>query len=158
MKKYYQVLLYPVVILAICCALAILLGVLLLAFAPSLSKAGGLLVGICSAIGIAIVLPCLIGVLCSYIKVDDEKIIFPTQPTSNRRIKEYIVKIDDIDSIITYVSVGDGFFTRSTRFYVFKLKSGDSFKQVFYNYGKKNEAQIVNTLKKKVKFIQHIPV
>lgn len=158
MKKYYQVLLYPVVVLAICCTLAILSGALLLAFAPSLSKVGGLLVGICSAIGIAIVLPCLIGVLCSYIKIDDEKIIFPTTPTPNYRLKEYTVKIDDIDSIIAYISVGDGFFTRSTKFYIFKLKSGDSFKQVFYNYGRKNEAEIVNSLKKRVKFIEHIPV
>ncbi len=158
MKKYYQVAIYPVAILGIACVLSILVGVLVVAIVPTKPSFAWGLIGVGCVVGFAIILPCLIGVLCSYIKIDDEKIIFPTPPASNYRLKEYTVKIDDIDSIITYISVGDGFFTKSTRFYIFKLKSGDSFKQVFYNYGKRNEAEIVNTLKKRVKFIEHIPV
>lgn len=158
MKKYYQIAIYPVSILGIACILSTLVGILVVTISPSKPSYAWGLIGVGCAVGVAIILPCLIGVLCSPIQMNNEKIVFPTTSEPNFRLKEFTVKIEDIKSITTYVSIGDGLFTSDTRFYVFQLKNGDTFRQAFFSYGKKNEAEIINALKQEVEFIEHVPV
>jgi hypothetical protein len=57
------------------------------------------------------------------------------------------IRFSEIQNIAFEANYGDGFMTSDTTFVTFYLKNGKNFKTVFYNYGKKQEKEILSALK-----------
>ena len=86
----------------------------------------------------------------SYLLIDDEKISFPITRSPKLKFKRNEVLFSEIKCLEIRHVDGDGIITKDTNFYKFKLKSGISFKETLFSYGKKQEKEIVAILKQKV--------
>ena len=84
--------------------------------------------------------------------IDNEKIIFPRGANKNGRmvLEKTTVKFCDIASIGIELYKGDGFVSKDTNFYTLKLKNRETITVTLYAYGKKEEKEILEIIKKSI--------
>ena len=168
MKKYFQPAAKISGILSVVFSAMILSGVLLIIFAPEQTNLILFFLGFgipLSLISLAVFIPAV----RSYVIIDDNRIVFPTTKEPKLSLKRNPVLFKDIKRIsvtcheaskpnillviLFAILLQDALSgTKSTYTYTFHLKNGDKFTETFYNYGKKQEQEIISILKERVCF------
>ena len=152
MKKYRQSCIkFLSVLIAICC-LMIAVGIVL-AFIDYESQT---LIFCFLGIGIPwtlILFLILLPAARNYLLIDDEKIVLPITRVPKIRVKRNVLSYNQINCIRVVKYKGDGLISKDTTFYRFILNDGCEFTETFYCYGKVQEREIVERLKKYVCFV-----
>lgn len=152
MKKYYQQATKAFAGFTAVCVLMIIIGVLLIVFVKEQLDLVLLFLGAGISLGI-ISLSVFLGCALSYLQIDQEKTIFPVTRAPKLRLKRSTILYDEIKFIKPTFYQGDGIFSKDTTMYHFVLNSGHEFAETFYQYGKKQEQEIVSLLQSHIDFL-----
>ncbi len=151
MKKYVQRAQYWFLALTLLSFVCIVAGVVLRIFSYDSSQFIWLL--ILPILMFLLFFPCYIAAARSYLLIDSEKIVFPVTRSPKTTLKRNTVLFSDIAWVEERFSKGDFVSqTLDTYYYTFHMKSGDSFTETLFPYGKKQEVEIVSILKSRVKY------
>lgn len=69
--------------------------------------------------------------------------------------KKLTIAFVDIESVSKRYAHGDKIISNDTIIYVFTLKNGDTFEELLYHYGKKNEKEIIDIIEERVKAVNN---
>ncbi len=152
MKKYRQSSIkFLSVLIAICC-LMITVGIVLVLIDYKSQNLIFFFLGI--GIPWALILfSVLLPAARNYLLIDDEKIVLPITRVPNISVKRNVLLYNQISCIRVVKHKGDGLISKDTTFYHFILNDGREFSETFYCYGKVLEQEIVEQLKKYVRFV-----
>lgn len=152
MKKYKQPARKLAAALVAVCLLMVTVGILLISFAPQHSDFYFVFLGIGAPLGLIFFI-----ILCicsrSYLLVGEDRIVFPYTRQPKFRLKRYSLAYSDIKYIKVIFYDGIGINIKDSLMYKFVLNNGDSFTEAFFSYGRQPEQEIVELLKRKVRFI-----
>lgn len=147
MKKYSSRSSKWLGLITLICAVIVILGILfsIFDFSSSFWPVGLILFG--GILGFLFLVFFLADMLY-FLKIDSDQIDFNRGIRKNgtftyKRVK---IKPSEISSVERYLSKGDGIFVLDTFFYTLKLKDGTKLEFTLFNYGKKAEEEIFETL------------
>ena len=114
----------------------------------------GLQVGLTMLGGLmsVVFLSCFFAEKSRWLTITDDEIVLPRGVDINGKtvFKKTVAKIDEITSIESNLYKGDGLISKDTYFHTLKLKDGTKITFTLYEYGKKEEKEIIETIKKSV--------
>ena len=151
MKKYYQSATKIFAGLTAVCILMIVIAMLLISLTQDQFNLVLLFLGIGIPFEI-IFLSAFLGCVLSYLQTDHEKIIFSVTRAPKLCLKRNAILYSEIKFIKPTFYKGDGLISRDTTMYHFVLNNGHEFTETFYQYGKKQEQEIVSLLRSHIKF------
>lgn len=154
MRKFYSSGTIPLGIFSLLSLIMTVTGIILLNVGIENSNIVLLLLGLGIPMGI-IALPLFIAILCTFLIVDDKKIIFPITRVPRAKFKRNAIPFSEIECVKMSFTEGDGIIILDSYTLTFVLKNGLEFTENFRSqYGKKQEIEIINLLREKVRFIE----
>ena len=87
-----------------------------------------------------------------YLTINEDKIDLPRGTQKNGKIsfRRTVVNMAEVNSIESKLYIGDRVFTKDTYFHTITMKDNSKITFTLYAYGKNEETEILNAIKKRI--------